>query len=332
MKKYHILYEHILKNIQEGVMPPGTRLPTEAALSKEHDVSRQTVRKALTRLQQEGLIYSIQGSGSYVAYPRANIANNKRFAVITTYFSEYIFPAILRGVNEVSFENGYTIEMHTTNNSIAVEKAILSSILANPVAGIIVEGTKAALPNPNTIYYKQLSQKGIPIVFINSIYPQLENEERIVSVSADDYNGGYYLAEHLIREGYTKIGCIFKSDDAQGINRFSGVIDALTKNNIPFDDRNFEWFTTETKRSFLQSIDVSNIFSSCNAIICYNDEIAEQIIELVMEDPTSTVTSVRGFDGVLKNPPIDFYSCHYPNSDIGRLLAKKLFSIISGNR
>ncbi len=49
---------------------PGDRLPSEAALSEEFDVNRLTVRRALSELNQRGLIETVHGKGSFVAPPR----------------------------------------------------------------------------------------------------------------------------------------------------------------------------------------------------------------------------------------------------------------------
>ncbi|MEW6267184.1 MAG: GntR family transcriptional regulator [Thermodesulfobacteriota bacterium] len=49
--------------------PPESRLPTEEKLAAQYGVSRLTVRKAKERLIQEGLVKSVQGSGSYVTLP-----------------------------------------------------------------------------------------------------------------------------------------------------------------------------------------------------------------------------------------------------------------------
>src|SRR5258708_39380085 len=49
---------------------PGDRLPSEAALSEEFDVNRLTVRRALSELNQRGLIETVHGKGSFVASPR----------------------------------------------------------------------------------------------------------------------------------------------------------------------------------------------------------------------------------------------------------------------
>ena len=48
---------------------PGTQIPTEGQLCKEFDVSRITVRQALTGLENDGLVTRKPGSGTYVNEP-----------------------------------------------------------------------------------------------------------------------------------------------------------------------------------------------------------------------------------------------------------------------
>lgn len=60
------LAEALAAGIRDGKMPPGQRLPTEAALVERFGVSRSVVREALSRLKTLGLIDSRQGSGAYV--------------------------------------------------------------------------------------------------------------------------------------------------------------------------------------------------------------------------------------------------------------------------
>lgn len=53
----------------EGVYQEGDLLPSENALSKEFEVSRETIRKSLDYLSQDGLIQKKQGLGSIVLNP-----------------------------------------------------------------------------------------------------------------------------------------------------------------------------------------------------------------------------------------------------------------------
>ncbi|HYR25209.1 MAG TPA: GntR family transcriptional regulator [Aquabacterium sp.] len=69
------LYERIRLALREdilgGALPPGSRVPSENALGLQYGVSRITVRQALAALQQEGLIFTRQGKGSFVSRPKA---------------------------------------------------------------------------------------------------------------------------------------------------------------------------------------------------------------------------------------------------------------------
>lgn len=60
------LYELLRKHIVEGVYPEGSLLPSENELCGIHDVTRPTVRQALSRLANEGYIQKHQGKGSIV--------------------------------------------------------------------------------------------------------------------------------------------------------------------------------------------------------------------------------------------------------------------------
>lgn len=65
------LYEDVANRIQERVRSEqwraGERLPAEAELAKEFDVSRSTIREAVRSLQLAGVLRSKAGSGTYVS-------------------------------------------------------------------------------------------------------------------------------------------------------------------------------------------------------------------------------------------------------------------------
>ena len=52
--------------IEAGDYPPGRALPSETTLMQEHGLARETVRKAVRVLRDEGLVQIVQGRGAYV--------------------------------------------------------------------------------------------------------------------------------------------------------------------------------------------------------------------------------------------------------------------------
>jgi GntR family transcriptional regulator len=65
INRYYQLYTLILQALEEGSIKAGGALPTETVLMRQHAVSRNTVRRALGKLEQEKRIVRRRGSGSY---------------------------------------------------------------------------------------------------------------------------------------------------------------------------------------------------------------------------------------------------------------------------
>ena len=61
----------IRDQIASGTLAPGGRLPSIAALRRQHGHSRQTVSKAMRILEGEGLIYRVPGLGYYISHAAA---------------------------------------------------------------------------------------------------------------------------------------------------------------------------------------------------------------------------------------------------------------------
>src|SRR5574341_1328957 len=70
LSKYYQLAEIFRDEISLGTLKPGSQFPTEDSLCREYEVSRGTVRQAVSLLVQEGLICRQQGRGTFVNSPR----------------------------------------------------------------------------------------------------------------------------------------------------------------------------------------------------------------------------------------------------------------------
>jgi GntR family transcriptional regulator len=67
MSSYKLLAEALRSRIDRGEFGQSGRLPTEVELQRLHGVSRHTVREALNQLEADGLIFRVQGSGTFAA-------------------------------------------------------------------------------------------------------------------------------------------------------------------------------------------------------------------------------------------------------------------------
>jgi GntR family transcriptional regulator len=55
--------------IEDGSIPPGRRIPSLVALEAEFGVARDTLRKAVQVLKDDGLVHTVTGMGVYVVTP-----------------------------------------------------------------------------------------------------------------------------------------------------------------------------------------------------------------------------------------------------------------------
>ncbi|MFD2705791.1 GntR family transcriptional regulator [Salibacterium lacus] len=67
---YYQIQEMIRKKIDTGQWQPGDMLPSERIFSEDFDVSRMTVRQAVTELAKEGVLQREKGKGTFVAEPK----------------------------------------------------------------------------------------------------------------------------------------------------------------------------------------------------------------------------------------------------------------------
>lgn len=333
--KYQEIADTLKTRILSGEFHDTKVLPTEQALSTLFHASRQTVRQALSLLVKDGLIIRRQGSGSRVVERRQPPSNSQRFvAVIASYISHYIFPSMLREVENVLSNNNCSPLLFATQNQVLTERKILQSLLHQSVDGILVEGTKTALFNPNLDLYQQLMDRGIPLVFIHGNYAELKGPPAVLD---DNAGGGRQLVEHLVRSGHTNIAGIFKSDDIQGHGRYAGFATALRDAGLPVDDSHIFWYHTELKELLMSEncpFDLVNTISGCSAVVCYNDEIANYLVSLLLRKGVRVPENVAvvSFDNSQYSElcPVPLTSLSHGDRNVGGAAAEKLVKLMNG--
>ncbi|MDE7232772.1 MAG: GntR family transcriptional regulator [Lachnospiraceae bacterium] len=282
MSKYETLSERLTEQITQNLQKGITALPTEAALAEQHQVSRQTVRAALSLLRDRGLIESRQGSGSYATGLSPDAWQNN-IPILIASSQEYIYPHLLSDIRSALTSQGYQLRVYATGNDTSIERKHLLSLLPDPPRGLIVEGSKSTLPTPNADLFEKLKTAGTRLLFLHNRYDALPDE---ICIKDDNYYGGYLLASHLADLGHTRIAGLFRLDDRQGPERYLGAVSCLRDLGHELEDRHVGWFQTQDVEALEKKQDtrflaayIKERLGDCTAVICYNDEIAYWLIK-----------------------------------------------------
>ncbi|KHF38528.1 GntR family transcriptional regulator [Halalkalibacter okhensis] len=342
LAKYTLIKEKIKVWITSGKIQPGEKIYSESELMKMFAVSRHTIRQAIGDLVHEGWLYREQGAGTFCSTnlldPSPTLqplrsTPGKNIGVITTYISDYIFPSIIRGIESYLTTEGYTLTLTCTNNDVEKEKQCLQTLLNRNIDGLIVEPTKSSNYNPNIQYYLELEQKNIPYLMINQFYSQLMPSHIIMN----DEEGGYLATEHLITLGHEKIVGLFKTDDLQGVNRMKGFIRAFREAGLTSFPEMVLTYTTEEK--YDKVVERLEKFLDSNsrptAIVCYNDELALQTLNILRRLGLSVpedVSIVGNDDSFLADATdVKLTTLTHPKTQMGIDAAKWIVSAVEGN-
>jgi len=331
--KYFILMEDLKEEMRSGKIKPGQKLSSENQLSSQYQVSRHTVRKALSILQNEGYIIAEQGKGTFCADTVTTRGNSKIIAVVTTYISNYIFPKLIAGMDEILTRQGYTLILKNTKNSRALEIEALEDLLKKNVDGIIIEPSKSQIYSRHLEIYNQFEACHIPIVFIHSTYPQFKGKP---CVELDDEKGAYLLTEYLIRLGHRNLVGIFKTDDSQGFRRHIGFVKALNDHRLSYDPQKVIWYHTEDqflkpKAEILDMVEKQVLF---DGVVCYNDQIAFEVLGVLKSKGIQVPrdVSITGFDNIQKvdEGGIGITSIEHPKEKLGEMVADYMLELLVG--
>lgn len=334
--KYEEVKEKIIDWAIEEKYKPHEKIPTESELMSIFSVSRHTIRRAISDLDTQQYVYRIQGSGIYLSdwkQSDLHLKMNKNVGVLTTHISNYIFPDIIRGVENTLYDESYSLLLSSTNNNVMFENSNLKNLLAHKIDGLILEPTKSAYQSQNIGYLNNIISRNIPFVMINASYSDI----KAPSLRVDDFSGGKIATEHLISLGHKNIMGIFKVDDSQGINRMNGFITQCEKREISSSPNQILTYLSEEVEAILPNR-IEVILKSeqrPTGIFCYNDEIAYMTLHIAhklnLKIPQDL--SIIGFDDSTLSRVMDpkLTSVTHPKEKMGIDAAKLIIKLINND-
>jgi DNA-binding LacI/PurR family transcriptional regulator len=194
------------------------------ALRDHPDISTKTKKKVCTLAndldyQPDSIAQSLKNKGT------------KTIGVIVPEIRHHFFSSAISGIEDVTYEAGYTIIVSQSNESYEREVVNARALASHRIAGLLVSNSQNT---KNADHYKLIQNRGIPLVFFDRCFDEIEATKVVV----DDYEGAFKATEHLIDRGYKKIAHLAGIQSLSiGRDRFKGYKDALAKNNLPLIDQ-----------------------------------------------------------------------------------------------
>ena len=277
-RKTEQVYLWMRSYIDENKFADNSKLPSENVLSRRLSVSRETVRTAFDRLAKEDLIRKVKGSGTYinkeVALTRelGGSGGTIKVGLVLQGQDTKANAVLIKGIRSVLLTDQVDLRIFLTDNKFANERRCLQTVVHQDFQGFIVDGVKASMMNPNLDCYQQIYQKKIPVIFYHNYYQHL-NYPRVI---VNDRQCAGRLIKLLIEAGHRQIAGIFVYDNYQSIEKFQGMVAAMKRYGVEFQDDYIKWCISNeahddryahTIEKFLRSL------TRCTAIVCCNDMI-----------------------------------------------------------
>lgn len=244
---YIQIREYLLENINAGTWDYGHPIPSENELSRQFKVSRMTIKQALDALVKDGLVYRVQGRGTFISkdktgeprafVPRAQVeipmaVEKKRLiGYIAPRLNNMFMSNLLGTIEGTAAAAGYRLLFACTHDSQLMEEQILSEFETLGAAGIIVYPVEGELYNEA---FLRLMLRRYPLVIIDRYLRGVETD----CVVSDNFDAGRQAAMHLIGLGHKRIA--FISHTIQGTSsvedRLLGYESALQAAGIPISN------------------------------------------------------------------------------------------------
>ncbi len=217
MKIHQVTIKDLAKKLGISASTVSRALKDHPDISDETKKKVQELAKSLN-YKPNAIALSLKSSRSHI------------IGLIVPQIVHHFFSSVISGIEEYAAEKSYNIIITQSNEN--PEKEILNckTLLSGRVDGMIVSRTK---DTENFDHFQNVLNTGTPIVFFDRTCHGINTDKVII----DDYKAAYNATEYLIKTG-CKTLLHFSGPEKLKISakRMWGFVDALKKNNIPFQE------------------------------------------------------------------------------------------------
>ena len=346
--KHHLIYQALASDIGIGKYRDTGKLPSEAQLVNRFKVSRPTVIRALRDLQADGLVTRRVGAGTFLnqapsqpppSLPMPVQALELGLLIPGVRRAGEIFEVIAGELARLARSAGYMFwwtggssEELDAVASLGNAEKICDQFIQRKVAGVFFASFEhmARCDTTNVRLVNRLREAGITVVLLDRDMVPFPLRTDLDLVGIDNFQGGYILAQHLLKLGCRRIGFVAVPFSAPTVkSRLAGAREAILEANIEVPRDFFQVGHPEDPK-FARQIAAGRMK---DAVICGNDYTAAVLIRSLHNIGVSVPRDLRvvGFDDVhyatLVSPPLT--TMHQPCREIATLAFKSMLSRIA---
>jgi len=343
MRKTPYKYQQAKNTLMDIVatLPPNAPLPNRNQLAMQCGVARVTLERAISELIGEGVLVSLDGSGTYAASSTVKASpveksprglDEKTWALLLYSVTKGTAPSLLRGVEDFTHSHDLNLIVCNTENDPQREIDYLQRMLQQGVSGIVLVASSHSAPNWEI--FDELKRRGVSIVTCSRQVPGHD----FPGAFQNFFQSGFLAAQHLIQMGCQHIAYLATSHYSTIEDRLQGYLAAIDLHNStnpqnPVENLKglrhpFRGDIQELFEDFLRS------YPQTDGIYVFNDRLAVILYRAMKnlglmpgKDIRIIASDNSGFADFLYVPltTIDF-----PAYDMGKLAAEQLFSLRNG--
>jgi DNA-binding LacI/PurR family transcriptional regulator len=282
------------------------------ALRNAHDVSADT-RRTVQALAEE---LNYQPNLLALSLQRKQTHN---IGVIVPNL-DYVLSTMVKGIDEVALEAGYTVMVCQSNESFGREIVNTKRLLDSLVDGFII-----SVSSETKVFdhLKKIQDKKMPMVVFDRVTPFL----KAPGVRIDNEDGGWQATEHLIQQGYKRIAILAGPKNLDISNqRMKGYLKALKKYKMPIDENLIIYCDFDQHYAYIATKELLSMKKRPDAIFTISDRMAIGAM-LAIKEKGLTMPHDIGLVG-FNNEPVtslvtpQISSVEQPCFELGKLAAK----------
>lgn len=242
---------------------------------------------------------------------------------------DYVLATMVKGIDEVALEAGYTVMVCQSNESFGREIVNTRRLLDSLVDGFIV-----SVSSETKVFdhFRKIQEKQMPMV----VFDRVPADLKAPCVLIDNMDAGLQATEHLVEQGYKRIA-ILAGPKNLGISnsRLEGYIQALKKHKMKPDPDLIIHCDFNQHYAYLATQELLNMKKRPDAIFTISDRMAIGAMLAIKEKGLNMPHDI-GLVGFNNEPVVSLVtpaisSIDQPAFELGKMAAKLFIETVHNN-